>query len=177
MKKIILYTIGAIAFVAALVRIDQYTKRLAETVIKAEGPIVIIKNIFELSYVENRGAAFGMLQNQQTFFFIMTIIFIFAAAYFFYTIPFERRYLIFKIAVLAITAGGIGNMIDRVTNQYVIDFLYFKAINFPVFNVADCYVTLSAILVAVLILFVYKDDDMTKMFRLKKKEVKQDNNE
>ncbi len=177
MKKIILYTLGAIAFITALVGLDQYTKYLAETVIRQDGPFVIIKNVFELSYVENRGAAFGMLQNQQTFFFIMTVLFILAAVYFFYTIPFEKRYLGFKIAVLAITAGGIGNMIDRVSNQYVIDFLYFKAINFPVFNVADCYVTVSAVIIAILIMFVYKDEDMTKMFSLKKKAVKQDNNE
>ncbi len=177
MKKIILYTIGAIAFIATLVGLDQYTKHLAETIIREEGPIVIIKDIFELSYVENRGAAFGMLQNQQVFFFIMTAVFILVAVYIFYKVPFEKKYLIFKIAVLAITAGGIGNIIDRATNQYVIDFLYFKAINFPVFNVADCYVTVFAVLVAILILFVYKDEDITKMFGFKKKEINQDNNE
>ena len=168
MKKILLYTLGGILFIAALVGLDQYTKYLAVTVIKENGPVTVIKNIFELSYVENRGAAFGILQGKQIFFFVMAVLFLMMAVYFFYTVPFKKRYLAFKLAVLAISAGGIGNMIDRLSYKYVIDFLYIKAINFPVFNVADCYVTFSAVLIAILILFVYKDEDLRLMFRSKK---------
>ena len=62
--------------------------------------------------------------------------------------------------LLFIAAGGIGNMIDRIRLDFVIDFIYFCLINFPIFNVADVYVTVSAIVVIVLILFVYKDSDL-----------------
>lgn len=175
MKKIVIYTLEAILFVAALVGLDQYTKYLAATILKNDGPVVIIDKVFELNYLENRGAAFGILQNQQVFFLIVSLLFIIVALYLFYTVPFEKKYLPFKLAVLAIMSGGIGNMIDRISLKYVVDFLYFKAIDFPVFNVADCYVTVSAVVIAVLILFVYKDDDLNRMFKFKKR--KADNRE
>ena len=70
-------------------------------------------------------------------------------------------------------AGAIGNFIDRMMWHYVVDFLYIKAINFPVFNVADCYVTVSVALLIILILFVYKEDD----FGFLKLSKKGDNNE
>lgn len=177
MKKIVLYTFEAILFIAVLVGLDQYTKYLAASIIKNNGPIVIIDKVFELSYLENRGAAFGILQNQQALFFIVSVLFILVAMYLFYTIPFEKRYLPFKLAVLAIISGGIGNMIDRISLKYVVDFLYFKAIDFPVFNVADCYVTISAIVIAVLIMFVYKDNDLNKMFKFIKKKADNKENE
>ena len=62
---------------------------------------------------------------------------------------------------MMISAGAVGNMIDRVSQGYVVDFLYFKLINFPVFNVADIYVTVSVVCFAVLILFYYKEDDFS----------------
>ena len=177
MKKIVLYTIEAIVFVAALIGLDQYTKYLAATVLKNSGPIVIIDKVFELSYLENRGAAFGILQNQQLFFFVVSLIFMLVVVYLFYTVPFEKKYLPFKLAVLVIMAGGIGNMIDRVTLKYVVDFLYFKAIDFPVFNIADCYVTVSSVIIAILIIFVYKDNDLNIMFKFLKKKAGNRENE
>ena len=65
-------------------------------------------------------------------------------------------------------AGAVGNLIDRMVQSYVVDFLYFKLIDFPIFNVADCYVTAGAILLAILILFVYKDEELG-FLSLKKK--------
>ena len=171
MKKIMLYTFEAILFVAALVGIDQYTKYYAATTLKENGPVVLIKNVLELSYTENRGAAFGILQNKQTFFFIIAVVFFIIAAFVFYRLPFIKKYLLFRILVLFIIAGGIGNMIDRTLNKYVVDFIFVKAINFPVFNVADCYVTISAVILAILILFVYKDDELSGMFSIKRKMV------
>ena len=61
---------------------------------------------------------------------------------------------------MALGAGAAGNMIDRVRQGFVVDFLYFKLIDFPIFNVADCYVTLSALGLVLLIIFYYKDEDM-----------------
>ena len=67
-----------------------------------------------------------------------------------------------------ITAGALGNMIDRVAKGYVVDFFYFKLINFPIFNVADIYVTTATALLLIVMCFYYKDEDFD-VFRLRKK--------
>ena len=71
----------------------------------------------------------------------------------------EKKYIPLKILCGMITAGGIGNLIDRVRLNYVVDFIYFSLIDFPVFNVADIYVTTSMILLLILVFFYYKDED------------------
>ena len=68
-----------------------------------------------------------------------------------------------------IGAGAVGNFIDRMSNGYVVDFFYFKLINFPVFNVADIYVTLSAVFLVILLLFKYKEEDLNVLVNSLKK--------
>ena len=70
-----------------------------------------------------------------------------------------------KIAAVLIYAGAIGNFIDRIRQSYVVDFFYFKVINFPIFNVADIYVTCSAIFLAVLLIFCYKEEDLYQLLK------------
>ena len=80
-------------------------------------------------------------------------------------LPRTKRVIPLRIAMIFITAGALGNMVDRIRLNYVIDFLYFKLIDFPIFNVADIYVTVSTFFVAFLILFYYKEsefDEFTK---------------
>ena len=74
-------------------------------------------------------------------------------------LPATRKYMPLLITCTLLVSGAVGNFIDRVRFGYVRDFIYFKLINFPVFNVADCYVTVSVALLIILILFVYKEDD------------------
>lgn len=145
-----------------LVAADQYTKFLAVTHLKGQQPFVLIGNVFELLYSENRGAAFGMMQGKQGFFFVIAAIVLAAAAWAMLRMPgFEvRRYHGLKLCVTMITAGAIGNMIDRISQGYVVDFLYFKLIDFPIFNVADIYVTTATALLMILLLFYYKEEDM-----------------
>lgn len=145
-----------------LVAADQYTKLLAVTHLKGQQPFVLIGNVFELLYSENRGAAFGMMQGKQGFFFAIAAIVLAAAAWAMIRMPgFEiRRYHGLKLCVTMITAGAIGNMIDRTSQGYVVDFLYFKLIDFPIFNVADIYVTTATALLMVLLLFYYKEEDL-----------------
>jgi signal peptidase II len=145
-----------------LVGLDQVTKYLAIVYLKSDGPIPIIKNVFELSYVENRGAAFGIMQNKGLFFVITTFIILAFILYYYRKIPKGQKYNLLRWTLLVIVAGAIGNLIDRLYLGYVVDFFYFKLINFPVFNVADIYVTVGAILLLILILFVYKEDELIK---------------
>lgn len=147
------------------VLLDQYTKILAVTHLKDANPVPIIEDVFELHYLENRGAAFGILQNQHLFFVISGLILLTVGTILYVRLPYTKRMLPLRICLISIAAGAIGNMIDRVTLNYVIDFLYFKLIDFPIFNVADIYVTVSTFLVAFLILFYYKDEELDVIFK------------
>lgn len=147
------------------VLLDQYTKILAVTHLKDANPVPIIEDVFELHYLENRGAAFGILQNQHLFFVISGLILLTVGTILYVRLPYTKRMLPLRICLISIAAGAIGNMIDRVTLNYVIDFLYFKLIDFPIFNVADIYVTVSTFLVAFLILFYYKDAELDVIFK------------
>ena len=151
-----------VASSAVLIGIDQYTKALAVARLKNQQPFVILDGVFEFLYSENRGAAFGLMQGRQGFFFLIGIVVLAVAGYAMLRMPGwqEKRYHWLKLCVIMITAGAVGNMIDRVSQGYVVDFLYFKLINFPIFNVADIYVTVTMILLLILILFFYKEEDL-----------------
>lgn len=140
--------------------LDQITKMWAVATLKDKPAIVLIKDVLELRYLENRGAAFGILQGRA----IPLLIFTFALAcmiiYVYHKVPEGRKFILFQICLIFLLAGAFGNMIDRFVNQYVVDFIYFKLIDFPTFNVADCYVTVSVTIIAVIYLFVLKEDDI-----------------
>ena len=157
-----------IGFLAAI-GLDQWTKLLAVNHLRNQPPYVIWDGVFEFLYSENRGAAFGMLQGKQWFFLIIAVIVVAAAVYAVFRMPASKKYLPLHLIAMFLSAGAIGNMIDRFTRGYVVDFLYFKLIDFPIFNVADCYVVVSSILLAVLILFVYKEEELAVLLPARKK--------
>lgn len=148
-----------IIVIALLIGIDQFVKYLTVTHLKDQASHVLIEGVFQLTYVENRGAAFGMLQNQRVFFLIFTLLVTAGICYFLYKMPRNKHYLMMRLVVVIFIAGALGNWIDRMRLSYVIDTFYFSLIDFPVFNVADMYVVISTFLFAFLILFVYKDHD------------------
>jgi len=160
--------IGAIISVF-LVVLDQFTKYLAVKYLMNQPNIVLWKGVFELQYLENRGAAFGIMQGQKLFFVIFTSIAMCAIAWFYLKkIPNAKKYRYIEIICVMLFAGGIGNFIDRVRLNYVIDFFYFSLIDFPIFNVADIYVTVAAFAMVLLGLFYYKDEDYDLIFPSKK---------
>ncbi len=115
----------------------------------------------EFSYLENTGSAWGMMEGARIFFLVLTVVVLAFIFYVIYKMPDAKKYIPLKVMLILLGAGAIGNFIDRLFLGYVRDFIYFKLINFPVFNVADCYVTISMVLFAILILFVYKENDYT----------------
>lgn len=147
-----------------LTALDQLTKHLAMFYLKGKESVSIIKNVFELTYVENRGAAFGILQNHREFFLILTAVALIAMAWVYWKIPAKKKYTPLSVILLVLMAGAIGNMIDRGLQGYVVDFFYFKLIDFPVFNVADIYVTVSCFVAVILLLFAYKETDFEEIF-------------
>lgn len=158
----------AILLVFLGVWFDQFTKALAVSHLKGQEPFVLIKNVFQFEYLENRGAAFGMLQNKQVFFFIIVLIISVFIIWFYLHVPMTGKYLPLRVCALFIFAGAIGNFIDRLKLSYVVDFFYFKLINFPIFNVADIYVTVGTFILAFLLLFYYKEEDLDEIFHSRK---------
>lgn len=133
--------------------IDQISKYFVDDLLKLSDPVILIENFLRLNYVENRGAAFGILQNQQTFFIIITSVVIAVVAI--YRIKVRGFNSFANIALDLIIAGAIGNLIDRIRIGYVVDFIdvnFWGFYDFPVFNVADICVVIGTFLLALLIL-------------------------
>lgn len=146
--------------VVLLVMFDQWTKWLAVVHLKNSAPYVIWDGVFELTYLENRGAAFGMMQGQKVIFVICTVAVMGLLVTYYNRLPLGRRFYPARIIAILLEAGAVGNLLDRTMNSYVVDFFYFRLINFPVFNVADCYVTVGGALLVIFFLFYYKDEDL-----------------
>jgi len=145
---------------ALLIILDQVTKYWAASVLKGNKAIEIWNGVFEFQYLENRGMAFGLMQNQIILFVIFTVIILGVIFYYYRLVPDTKRMMPLRWAMVVLAAGAVGNLIDRIVNNYVIDFLYFKFIDFPIFNVADCYVTISLLTLICLILFYYKEEEL-----------------
>ena len=159
-QKAFRLTLAAEAVLTALlVLLDQATKLAAVSALKDGGPFVLIPGVFQLQYLENRGAAFGLLQNARIFFLAVTLIALAAVIYVLVRLPLKRKYIVLRFLMVLIAAGAVGYMIDRVLLGCVRDFLYFSPIDFPIFNVADIYVTCATILLILLLLFYYKEED------------------
>lgn len=141
-----------------LVVIDQLTKVWARGPIK-ENPITIIEGVFSLHYLENRGSIWGILQGKVDVLLIFSILIFLGLIYTYVKLPKTEHYLLLSWVLIVVAAGAIGNTIDRLFFGFVTDFLYFELINFPIFNIADCYLTLCAFFICYLILFgKYKED-------------------
>lgn len=150
--KILLYLI----IIVILIGIDQFSKVWALNNLVDVGSIPIIENVFHLTYVENRGAAFGMLQNNQTIFIIVAL----AASIFgfYYLISHKSQInLIGKIGIILIISGALGNLIDRVRLGFVVDYFDFRFIWEYVFNIADVFVVVGTILLSIYIIFFDKE--------------------
>ncbi len=160
------YFLAVIACIL-LVIFDQFTKWLAVTHLKDQAAFVIWKGVFKLEYLENRGAAFGIMQNKQIFFAVGAVIIVALIGLAYSKMPHTKRFYLLRVCAVLICAGAFGNLIDRIRLNYVVDFFYFELIDFPIFNVADCYVVVACILFAFSILFYYKEDELA-CFSLRK---------
>lgn len=146
-------------FLIILVAIDQVTKYAAVIKLKNEPAFNIIDGVLQFNYLENRGAAFGMLQNQKIFFVFIAVIFLSVIVYVLYKTPNDKKYRMLHVLLILIAGGAIGNLIDRLRLDYVVDFIYIVLINFPIFNIADMYVTFATAILVIQVLFVYKEND------------------
>lgn len=151
-----------------LVLLDQITKYFARTYLKS-APKTLWDGVFSLHYHENRGSIWGILQGKVDILLIASVILFALLIYVYVKMPKTNTYQPLFWVLVVMSAGAIGNTIDRLFFGFVTDFLYFELINFPIFNVADCYITVCAFLTVLLVFTIYKDDEFT-FLSLKRKE-------
>ncbi len=135
-----------------IIVLDLLVKLWAKTDLSQIGSIPVWEGMFYLTYVENRGAAFGIMQNKVWFFVIVALVAIPVVVYVFR--KYQNRSKTLNLGLCFILAGAVGNMIDRITLGFVVDFLDFRIIDFPVFNIADIFVCVGAGLIAVFVVFI-----------------------
>lgn len=152
MKKLLKY----ILFIIGIVIADQVTKWLVVENIALYGHMDFLSGVLSFTYTKNTGAAWSMLEGQQWLFIVVFVMLtaLLLLEYFKFHMPFTNleRWLI-----AAIYGGGLGNMIDRVRLGYVVDMIKTDFMNFPVFNVADCFITCGCILLIAHLIFFNKD--------------------
>lgn len=150
-----------LVFLAILVGMDQAIKYLTLISLEPVGNIDIINGFFSLTYVENRGAAFGMLQGGKWLFIVLTVIVCLVLFVYYSKLAEENKLLIVRVSIVLICAGAIGNAIDRIFRGFVVDMLNFNILgyDFPVFNFADICVCVGAFLLVVGIMFFDKSKE------------------
>ena len=139
-----------LAVIIVTVFLDQLTKYLTVLHLKPIDTLPIIEDVLHLTYVENTGAAFGMMKDQRWLFMIVSTVAIIALLIYLFKKKTQPK--LENLAIAFIVGGGIGNMIDRIVLGYVVDMIDFRLINFAVFNVADSFVCVGAGLLMLYIL-------------------------
>lgn len=181
MKKLS-HVLVPLLFLAGMVGLDQWTKYLTIQHLSDGHEVKFIGDAVVFSYMQNRGMAWGFFQNAQFVLCLLTVLAIAVIIFLYVRTPFEKEYRPIRIAEVMLVGGALGNLIDRVFrfdpaeggtyfHGYVVDMIYVKAINFPVFNVADIFVSLAFLSFLFLLVFVYNEDEFNKCFgNFKKKE-------
>ena len=142
-----------------LTALDQFSKYLAVSKLKPLENVTVIDGFFDLTFVENRGAAFGILNGQRWFFILITIaVTIGVLIYLVKAVKKNEVPKFLRFSIVLILAGAWGNAIDRLFRGYVVDYFEFTFINYPVFNVADIYVVVGTIVMALILIFFVKDE-------------------
>lgn len=187
MKKLV-RILAPVIGVFLLIVLDQWTKFLTITKLGNLGgasftetfttpladvcgvkSVPIIDKVLTLTFVQNQGMAWGLFQNAQYIFVILTLIAVAVIVYHYIRAPWEAKFAQVRVIEVLIIGGAFGNLIDRVFRGgelfqgYVVDMIYVEAINFPVFNVADSAISIAFVWLIVAMLFVYKEEDFNRL--------------
>jgi signal peptidase II len=170
--------VWTVFLIIVLLALDQYTKLLAVQKLEHHADYEFLKGILSFTYLENSGAAWGMMQGKIPFFILFTAVFvllILAVMVRVYHLQVQEQktiYFVWRMDACLLIAGALGNLIDRIARGYVVDFIKTDFMDFPVFNVADCYVTVAVAVLIILVLFFTKEEEMDKIFSLKQQQEK-----
>lgn len=147
-----------ILMLIAIVAIDQITKYIAVTKLLPIGSVEFISGVMDFTFVRNFGAAFGILQGGKWMFVILTAAIAVGMVIAFKRLPKDKGNNILRMSLVMILGGAVGNCIDRLFRGFVVDFFETTFMEWPVFNVADIFVVVGALLMAFTVLFVIKDE-------------------
>lgn len=150
-----------IAIIFCGILLDQLTKWLATTYLRPLQSVPLLREVLHLTYVENTGIAFGLLQDRRALFMTVSALTIVVLAFYLFSLK-EKSDTLPAVAVSMILAGGIGNMIDRLYLGYVVDFIDFTLIDFAVFNTADSLVCIGAALLFLAFLIEWRKEEKRK---------------
>lgn len=139
-----------------IVVIDQLSKFYIQTHMELGMSIPVIQDVFHITYILNPGAAFGLFENQTTFFVIIAVCMVVSAIYFYPMIP--NQYRLLRFATGLVVGGAMGNVIDRIKTGYVVDFFDFRI--WPIFNIADVGIVCGVGCIIFTIIYLYKEDGM-----------------
>ena len=178
-RKTISIFLWDIILLALLIGLDQFTKYLVQTHLYNKS-VELVKGIFALTYSTNTGAAWGILSGKVDFFIVVCSILLFVIGFFLFRciyiiqhldiqMTLKKKFIWLQCLFVFLLSGACGNLIDRIRLRYVIDFLDFKLIQFPIFNVADCYVSISVLLLGLLLLSM-KDEELSLLMPAKKQQ-------
>ncbi len=145
---------GLIVLILGLIGLDQWVKAWTVVTIELDTVMDFIPGLMSLAYLRNYGAAWSILQNQQWFFTIVTLVVMLGLGW--YMVKSIRGSLLTLMSLALIVAGGLGNFIDRVRLGYVVDMFHLDFISFPVFNVADVCLTVG---VGLLFICIMKEEN------------------
>ncbi len=146
---------------AVLITLDQTTKSMVRSAFGDGSSFSIIDGVLRLCFTKNSGAAWGIFNEHVNILAVVSVVLSVGLFVCYIRLPMTKRYRPLRYTLIFVIAGAVGNGIDRIFSNYVTDFIYFELIDFPVFNVADCYITIGMILLVILLLFYYKDEDFT----------------
>lgn len=159
-KKVIISLL--IAFL--IVVLDQLTKfHISMLMTPYSDEKKVLSDLLVLRYIKNSGAAWGSFSSMTTVLIVVSIVLIIGLGYYYFKIINDDEKRVLRVLIAFVIGGAIGNLIDRIRFGYVIDFIYVKCINFPVFNVADIFVTVSMFVMIFIILFSKDDDEPVKV--------------
>lgn len=147
---------GALIGLAALA-LDQITKLLAIRYLMDKNGPELIPHVLSLKYLENRGMAFGLLSGRRWLLVVMCLLILLGVVVIIYKMQDHPSGYPIIVILFCLMAGGAGNFIDRIFRGYVVDFIYFELIDFPIFNIADCFVVVNGILLVIMILFMKEE--------------------
>lgn len=149
-----LYILAALV----LIGLDQAVKYWALTSLQAQHTIPLIENVFHLTYVENRGAAFSLFAQFDSRWIFVTLACVITIVI---LVVLQKKLMqtaLGRWSLVLVAAGALGNAIDRVVHGFVVDLFDFRLINFPVFNVADIFICVGGALFVIYFLFQHKDE-------------------
>ncbi len=151
-----------------LIGFDYITKLLAIRFLKGHQNVILLKNVLELEYFENFGAAFSSFVGRRVLLIAASLLVIIFLLWKWLLLPEGKRYAGMRFCILLLVGGAMGNLIDRIVRGYVVDFIYFVPIDFPKFNFADMCVTCGVVLLGVLLFFYYDEKELDLFLSFKK---------